>query len=223
MQKIYKRGQVEWAIWRHMAEDQNAPERPPKKFLTRIKRLLEIDREPNNGFPGPAFCESGSIGTGKDLEFTVFDAFCLCIGLDLINVGFKQREVVFLLSHTRPELKKEFDFINSGPGLHRARLGADDYPELPKIVREKFVYADPTVIVLFERIETTEVISPPQKEDNNPVYFAPKFFHGIEAFKDGVKEIGLWFRVAAILELASSVTAMRDLLPKAPELKRGRP
>ena len=40
----YKRGQVEWALWRFFLQGRQAGASPPKVFLTRIKRLLELDR-----------------------------------------------------------------------------------------------------------------------------------------------------------------------------------
>ena len=69
-------------------------------FLTRIKRLLEIDRsleqtdlqaQPNSNFAFVAPPERA----GSEVAFTAFDAFCLAVALDLHDAGFKQSEVVF--------------------------------------------------------------------------------------------------------------------------------
>ena len=157
MPTTYKRGQSEWALWQYQGRNRNAPGDLPKIFRTRINRLLEIDREPNSDLTRRAFCETGVVGTGNELRFTVFDTFVLGLGLDLLNAGFKQREVVFALSHIRPDLEKQFNKIDRGPGLDRNRLGADDHPDLPTYKRKGTIFADPRVFALFERIETTEM------------------------------------------------------------------
>ena len=40
----YRRGQVEWALWRMSTIGRPAPAEPSPVFRNRIKRLLEIDR-----------------------------------------------------------------------------------------------------------------------------------------------------------------------------------
>src|SRR5690349_17999088 len=108
----FKRGQVEWAIWRFFTLLKSAPDDPPKVFLTRIKRLLETDRHDKvpagQDYPPPAayaFSSGETEGQGVDAAFTSFDAFCLALALDLVDVGFKPSEIVFLLRYLRPELQ----------------------------------------------------------------------------------------------------------------------
>ena len=42
---IYKRGQIEWALWRSFRPLGSRDDGPPPIFKTRIKRLLDLDRE----------------------------------------------------------------------------------------------------------------------------------------------------------------------------------
>ena len=41
----YRRGQVEWALWRAFTLARSSGEGPPPIFRTRIKRLLDLDRD----------------------------------------------------------------------------------------------------------------------------------------------------------------------------------
>ena len=86
--KTYGRGQVEWALWRSFTQTPNSDTSVPQTFRTRIKRLLEIDRDldlrdvkvppkANNAFAPPPSNESG------DAAYTAADALCLAITLDL--------------------------------------------------------------------------------------------------------------------------------------------
>src|SRR5438309_8314445 len=107
--ETFKRGQVEWAIWRFFTLMRLASDDPPQVFLTRIKRLLETDRQDKvpagNDYQPPAryaFSSAESEGQGIDAVFTSFDAFCLALALDLADFGFKPSEIVFLLRYLRP-------------------------------------------------------------------------------------------------------------------------
>ena len=98
----YKRGQVEWALWRAFTLARSPGDGPPSIFRTRVKRLLDLDREfdtsemevpPTCAF---AFVEPSDGGSGFETQYAPFDVFCLAIGLDLLDVGFKQGEIVLV-------------------------------------------------------------------------------------------------------------------------------
>jgi hypothetical protein len=224
----FKRGQVEWAAWKFMNQSQNSPDSPPPIFRTRFRRLLELDRSPKADLPGPAFCAAKPVGKGNELPFTVFDAFCLCLAMDLLNAGFKQSEVVFLIAHSRPGLEGQFNRIVKGPRLDRNPISSDQYPNLPTYRKHNMDFADPRVFAVFERVETTELFSTPnaEKTDANakqPTIFGPYFCNGITGLTEELDKMGMDFRHALVVELSANATAMRDLLPMAPEMKRGRP
>ena len=115
--ETFKRGQVEWAIWRFFTRSKSAPADPPQVFLTRVKRLLETDRHDKvpagqHRSPVPyAFSSGEPEGQGVDAAFTSFDAFCLALALDLVDFGFKPSEIVFLLRYLRPVLEGTFQTI----------------------------------------------------------------------------------------------------------------
>ena len=101
----YKRGQVEWALWRSFNFARSPGDGHPPIFRTRIKRLLVLDRDldiSSFGAKPPcdfAFVASAVGGSGVEAQYTAFDAFCLAIASDLLDVGFKQGEIVYLMRH----------------------------------------------------------------------------------------------------------------------------
>jgi hypothetical protein len=107
--KTYRRGQVDWALWRVKAFPKTTP--APAEFQTRIRRLLEIDRaEPaaERFFSPYAFAETAPGGKGEEAAFHPIDALMLWLGLDLLEMGFKQQEVVRLLRAARTVILKRY-------------------------------------------------------------------------------------------------------------------
>src|SRR5215210_6499323 len=49
--------------------------------------------------PRYAFYDAPPEGIGSDTEYSAFRVFCLAIGLDLLDAGFSQLEVAFLIRH----------------------------------------------------------------------------------------------------------------------------
>lgn len=127
----YRRGQVDWALWTIKSRPKSSP--APAEFRTRIRRLLEIDRaEPasKRSVPAYAFSDTAPGGKGEEAAFHPIDALMLWLGLDLLEMGFKQQEVVRLLRVARPVILKRY-----GRSLKRAYddLAANDLLIAPKV------------------------------------------------------------------------------------------
>src|SRR3977135_1118521 len=128
--QLYRRGQVEWALWKFATLDLPAGDEPISAFRTRVKHLLQLDRagaisgKYSRRPPLPfALSATQTRGKGADADFTAFDAFCLAVGLDLLRAGFKQSEVLLLLGHLRPRLQECFPLILKSPPRFESRIG----------------------------------------------------------------------------------------------------
>jgi hypothetical protein len=234
--ETFKRGQVEGAIWRFFTLTRLPPRDPPKVFLTRIKRLLETDRHDKvpagQDFDPPAalaFSSAESEGKGVDAVFTSFDAFCLALALDLVDLGFKPSEIVFLLRYQRPDLKQHFEIIlREPPPPMRQRQLAKDRPKLPTYRSDGKDWADGRVFWVIQKVELKEIYSQApgrRKKGDMPIFLNPTFCHGIEKLAKELGEMNherLGYRKALVLEIAYLAAGLTALLPTAPLTKRGR-
>ncbi len=227
----YGRGQVEWALWKSFARNRPQASDVPQVFRTRIKRLLDIDREldlSEESLPPEtqyAFAEPPS-GAGAESAYSPVDAFCLAVGLDLLDSGFKQSEVVFLMRYLRPELEARMQGLLERPSLiGRTRHRAESHPDLPTYPHNDRLFADARLFVVISKVELTELFpSSPKKTKNTPLILEPEFCDGIEALSDVLSErMPDRRRIAVVLELAATAQATASFLEKAPVIRRGRP
>lgn len=227
----YGRGQVEWALWRAFVRSGNRHAEVPKNFLARIKRLLEIDREldlsdrelrPDTEF---AFV-APPVKRGGDVAFSPFDTFCLAVALDLMDGGYKQSEVVFLMRYLRAGLEARFPAMLEAPRLNaRRRFRASDYPDLPVEMRNGTAYADGRLFLVIKKYEITEALASPEwTDEDDPLFLQPQFCSGVaelaEALSDALPDHR---RIATVVELAATAQAVSAFLDQAPEIRRGRP
>src|SRR4051794_27814200 len=92
--QTFKKGQVVWSLWKTFSE---GAEKMPAAFLARIRKLGELgvplsDQER----PGQA---------GVDIDHSIEHAFELGVALKCLDIGLKQSEVAFFISHIREDLR----------------------------------------------------------------------------------------------------------------------
>jgi len=227
----YSRGQLEWALWRSFDRDAAGVGRIPQIFRTRIKRLLDIDRELELGdedvAPGVehAFASPPGVASG-DVAYRAVDAFSLAIGLDLLDIGFKQTEIVTLMRYLRPDLEKQFPDLLEPPSLiDRQLYPAEDFPALPAYREDGHELADRRLFVILQKVELTEILPrSPRRQPKKPVILRPVFCEGVERLGRELDQLMPYHRRAlTILELASTAQAVRKHLADAPVVRRGRP
>jgi len=228
----YGRGQVEQALWRTFTRGRSGySETPPKVFLTRVKRLLDIDRDldlsdrevqPTDDFAFVAPPEK----RGGEVAFSPFDAFCLAVALDLLDAGFKQSEVVYLMRFLRAELESRFESLVEAPDLNaRRRYMASDYPSCPKEQRGDKTYADPRVFVLIKKFEILEALpSPKAARHIDPLFLQPEVCRGVDELgKKLSQSMPAHRRVVTVVELTATAQSVCKTLEDTPEIRRGRP
>ena len=225
----YKRGQVEWALWRAFTLGRSPGNGPPQIFKTRIKRLLDLDREfdadkeelrPPSEY---AFVSSAAGGSGIEVAYAPFDAFCLGLALDLLDVGFKQGEIVFVMRYLRPELETWFPKLVAAPSLiDRQTNIARQHPKLPTTKRGRV--ADARVFVVLNRVEVSEVFSGLRAKAGKPVFLSPEFCSGVGKLAKYLDDLlPLHRRTVMVLEIAAIAQAVSEFLQIAPFNPRGRP
>ena len=232
-ERRYRLGQVEWALWGFFTFAVNPQLAMPQVFSTRIKRLLEIDRatplevpEGEDGIPQPghAFINGRPEGRGTDMAYSAFNAFCLAVGLDLLDTGCKQSEVVHLLRYIRPALEDEYaGIMRSPPSISRQWIQAKDRPLSPAMPDGRM--ADCRVFAIIKKVEIKEIF-PRLKEhgisEQEPLFLEPVFCRGIGELQDELNKTNFNYRKGLVIELAHAAAYVAQYLTEAPVIKRGR-
>lgn len=145
----FARAQTEWALWVCITSDRKR--KPASVFRVRVKHLLEFDRAepPRRSAPraGMAFSDYRSEGTGDHSFFSVYDAVFLCLGLRLLDLGFKRKEVVLLLREQREALRRPIGKVidDRAAGIAAGQKGFEDYDPLEPENR---------IVLVLPRVET---------------------------------------------------------------------
>ena len=203
----FQRRQVEHALWTWFSGEKSDA---PPVFLTRIKKLLNLDfqvtifRDGNEtGAARHAFHDHEPQGQGSETRYSPFDVFCLAIGLDLLDLGFKQSEVVFLLRHVRGDLAREFAAILLSPPAARMTQETDN-----------------RLFMTVGKVELVERISMPSA---TPVILKPKFARGLEAASELIDHVGYSDRKRILIEIGNTAALICIHLSECPAPRKGRP
>ena len=205
----FKRSQVEWALWQHISHGSSND--PPKALRTRIKRLLEIDREKHRGTGEFAFCRTETSGQGTDAAFELFDVFCLALTLHLMHAGIKQSMVVTLMQHFRGYLWGHFDDITSRP----APKGR------PRTVA-KAMQEDRRVFAVFYNVDMAKELSKSDRPKIRLTFKEPEISWGLASLTSVLNRMDAFDRQTIVMELAHMAHDLEQALMHAPIAKRGR-
>lgn len=230
---VYQRGQVEWALWRTFRPIGSRDQGPTQIFKTRIKRLLDLDREiDGTDSEGPearlpAFV--ASYGSGNGADYAARDVFALAIALDLLNIGFKQGEIVFVMRWMREILDDWYPDLVARPSLiDRQQRLASAFPNLPSYEAKngRALLADARVFLLLNRIEITEVMSRSARKGNSAKaeFLQPEVAEGLSTLLDRLNALmPLHRRSVIVIEITAIAQSVSTFLEEAPDIRRGRP
>jgi hypothetical protein len=224
--QIFKRGQVTSALWQILT---NLGGEPTSVFSSRIKRLLDIDRtsdgvrttglEPDQY----AFGTYPDQGKGFETEFSIFDAFCLGIAMDMLSAGFNAQEIVYLFRHIKADIRGAFDIALANPPVHRTTLYPKDRPHAPTYRRKGKLVADCRVFALIQRIELPENFRDARgRHSGGPTFTPPQFLRGLNALNESIDDLTDYDRYLYIQEVAVLAARLEEILPSIAEIKRGR-
>jgi len=224
MPLTYRRNQLEWALWQLFALNTPAAD-SPLVFRNRIKRLLDLDRDlgPKDelGF-GYAYFDDEGPGLGAEVEYSLYCAFAVALGLDLLDAGFKQSEVVAICRACRTELESYFKLALKKPPVPAEDVLAKDRRGCPTYQRNGVDYADCWIFMVMQKIGLTESLpgdAEAQKEDQ---LLVPQFFRGRAKLHKELDSMPSHYRKAFVIEIAEIAVLVTSHLEQAPLIKRGR-
>jgi hypothetical protein len=227
----YQLGQVQGALYAIFSGNprtayKRIADRPPLTFRNQIKRLLDLDRSSaKESDRRSAFCAVLPSGSGNEVQYGTFDAFCLAIGLELVRFGFKQAEVVDKVQHIRPELLRIYSDLERtietmGSTTHVKDLKGN----LPKrkVTRNKDKEAaDPRIFLVLDNLERpreTALEASIYKEARQE----PQILSGwkaLQEYLDGAFSGPA--RSLFMIELSEFSARLRELLDQQPLIRRG--
>ena len=114
----------------------------------------------------------------------------MAIGLDLLDTGFKQSEVVFLLRYLRPDFEDRFPTMLREPSLiDRQRHLSKHHPNLPAYEENGVRFADNRMFVIVQKIEMTEILPPSTKAKvKGPLFLEPVYCSGVRELGECLHE-----------------------------------
>lgn len=225
----YGRGQAEWALWKSFTYGRSSSGEVPKVFKTRVKRLLDVDRTSDFAdVSAPPSVRWSFVAppdeAGGEAAYTEVDVFCLAVGLDLTDAGFKQSEVVYLLRYLRPELEARMSGLVQRPSLI-SRKNHLPVPNLPTQTKNGKTFADARLFVVIGKIEIRDNLPAGKASQHKaPLFLEPEYCDGVEELSailgDAMPDRR---RVVTVVELTSTAQSVVEFLSKAPSIRRGRP
>ncbi|MEN5084363.1 hypothetical protein ABE438_17925 [Bosea sp. TWI1241] len=107
---MFKRNQVNEVLIKAIRSSYSGL--PDDIIMTRIKRLLDLDRKskPPSGSVTPsvfAFHDSDAVGSGRDVTFSAYSVLALFIALRLMSCGLPQGKALSSLRRFREALERE--------------------------------------------------------------------------------------------------------------------
>ncbi len=231
----YQLGQVQGALYAIFSgppqtafKRQDTP--PPQTFRNHIKRLLDIDRAAAKNDGGPngqrsAFCTTLPTGSGIEVRYETFDAFCLAIGLECSRFGFKQAEVVNKVRHIRPELAKIYARLEQtiekmGSTTHVTDMDGALRPRMTGRNKDKKAL-DARIFLALDNLERprdvaiTAGLYTEAEQD-------PQILFGWEALQKHLDdEFSGSTRSLFIIELSEFSARLRELLERQAPIRRG--
>jgi hypothetical protein len=208
----FKRGQIEDAIARLSGDPS---EKPSSEVLTRLKRLLDMDRalkvlpkSPRPELANHAFFSARSPGKGTEVLFSGYEAFALMLGLQMLNHNWPQKFVVQTLRRLRPELESQHRKILR---LSSAKVRNEDQSGLSPRPGDLALVAGRSPVFL--------LICSDQTTAPNPAPSAEIFYDYRAAFQRTLEKAG---RSSTWIELTRSAHLLAEQLSRTAPRKRGR-
>jgi hypothetical protein len=247
-QPRWRRNQMEAALWRYSVTHRNwggdwdqLASDIPTVFRSRVKKLLNMDRIPDltpwerSDEHTWAFYDAPGEGVGSEDRFSTQHAFLMGIGLDLVNEGLKQSEVVFFLRERKATLTAAFNQIHERPGAiapvsasnrQHQRFDEDGSAEPIWLDPMHPPLADWTAWMVVRRHETKEAYPGFEKRSkgrNIPFFMEPEFYFGLEEVKKQLFTHLSSFRHLILIEIADLALTLPHYLAEIPAIGRGRP
>ncbi|WP_210241462.1 hypothetical protein [Mesorhizobium sp. B1-1-6] len=162
---------------------------PPRVFLNRIKRLLDLDDD----VTAPIFPVSAAVGRGKSAEYTQFSVFLMVLGLYFIDSGLTQGDAIYILHNLEATLREHYE-----KALEKSVLAEDGNDDTP-------------VFFLLRKAELRECWS---DLEDGPLFLNPRFCYGLNELDDAMRELGRNDPTRLVIQISDLAVMVRRYLSR---------
>lgn len=224
---MYRRNQVEWAIWQCLDRGSRTSDEPPKTIVHTVKRLLDVDRQLGIDTRAPerwkrqfAFLEGVPQGRGGEHSYRLEEVVSLWIGTQYLAAGLPQTEVIQFLRVLKGALDKEVPVILEpyGRQIEGARKQGGDLARGLRAV--SLVEPRQHVYVLTEEVTANGVLTSATRRGSSKI---SNICHGREELLEFIETYVSRSKRLVVVEIANAVLSLAYFLTQAPLIRRGRP
>jgi hypothetical protein len=198
----HQRNELEIAVW--MALSGRVNSLPPRVFLNRIKRLLDLDDDKAK----PVFPVEAPGGKGRSAKYGAFGSFLMVIGLRMIDAGLTQGDVIFVLRNLKSVLLDAYENILKNPPSPLQHILARDQPQSPTMP-DQDTLADTSVFFLLRKVELKECFN---WQHEMPLFINPKFCYGLKELYREMKMLNYEDPVRLVVQISDLAITVREHL-----------
>ncbi|NVO17594.1 MAG: hypothetical protein HXX10_26495 [Rhodoplanes sp.] len=224
---MYKRNQVEWALWHAVAGDGAIGVEPVIQFVHTVKRLIDIDRKMEIDTTSRedwerrfAFLDGTPQGRGGENMYSAEAIVSLWIGIQLLAAGHPQTETIQFLRRLRPLLDKATGSLlrEHEATIEEALRQKASVGERLRLMR--YLAPDQRLYLVAETVSKDGVLS---ERTRKPGSRLSNLCAGREQLVEYIETYVSRSKRFAVVEIADAVLAIAYLLPQAEPVRRGRP
>jgi len=220
---MYKRNQVEWAIWQTLDRGQLASDDVPASLRNTLRRLIDVDRKLSTNTRAReewqyrfAFVEGAPQGRGGENQYRLEETLALWLSVQCLAVGLPQTEVLQSIRALKPTLDAAVERILPRAKTRitaavMARQGAD----ARALRRRELLAADELVYVVTSSATDQAASAHRSVSRTTEIVAAAKLSAVVEAYCRSDSR-------ALVFEIANPVASLAYFLEISPLMKRGR-
>ncbi len=223
---MYRRNQIEWAVWHLLDRGNLTVGSAPDRVVHLIRRLIDIDRQAGVDSRSSeawrhrfAFVEGPLQGRGAENSYSVENVVALWLGIQFLALGVPQAEAVRFLRALRPALDPAIRRIHDSYAPRIAEAVAHKREAATKLRQSEYVPTENHVYVLTATVDFHGVVTAATRRGrsslSNICWGRDELVEFVETYVSRDKRL-------VVLEIANAVTSLAYFLTQAPLIRRGR-
>ena len=223
---MYKRNQVEWAIWQALDRGHMTSDHVPASVDHTIRRLIDVDRKMqiNSRAPEPwrhrfAFIEGDPQGRGGENTYRLEETVMLWLGIQYLAMGLPQADIIRFLRTLKPQLEAKVRDLSRAHEKHVTTAAQERGATGRQLRTRSFLPVQAYVYVIADAITANGVTSGGPRPDR---LNSANIRHGKSEMVDFVEACASTDGRAVVVEIANATITLAYFLHLSPLAKRGR-